>query len=158
MGVFDIIIKVVAELSLNNCDSQIKNQINSSSVIELGVDGFSPFFLWFLLDEFVVHDWDHFVWLVVVGGRESPVLLGAVVPFLDASSFCFLLVFLFEADVAMHPIYFVLLALIAEGALLMGVSFSLEGFLIDDTSASLQLSDLFFVMLVLQLKFVCFFC
>ncbi len=58
----------------------------------------------------------------------------------------------------MHPIYFVLLALIAEGALLMGVSFSLEGFLIDDTSASLQLSDLFFVMLVLQLKFVCFFC
>lgn len=45
MGVFDIIIKVVAELSLNNCDSQIKNQINSSSVIELGVDGFSPFFL-----------------------------------------------------------------------------------------------------------------
>ena len=127
-------------------------KIISSPVVKLGLDYFPPLFLCLFMNQFIIHDWDHLMRFLVAW--KPPILLSTITSLLDRFSFISLIFFVFlDAYISMDPVDFILFAFVGISTMLVGVSFSVEGFLIN-THIFPQVSVLFFVMLDLGLQFL----
>lgn len=111
----------------------------SSPILKFRLDYLLPLILGLFVYQFFVHDGDH---LVGFGVGLSPSFFSAIASFFNRLPFhLFFLVIFFDADVTMHPINFVLFALVGIGNWLFVFSLGGESLLVG-ACVSLELSVL----------------
>ena len=132
------------------------SNIFSSPIVKFWLNDPPSLFFALFLQQFIVHDGDHFVRFRIV--RHPPILLSTITSFLNWFSLIppLLLVLLYTC-VFVHPVYLVFLAFVCVRTVFMRLSLWVGRVVVTVViNRSFQLLYLFFVVIVFGFKFVQF--